>query len=78
MIQWFLRGTLLNGDSIVKIVTGNTSVNSNDTVQSVLTTESNISISHAGMYQCRANLTGNTTVVMSSPVTLNVQSKYMT
>ena len=59
------------------MTTGDTSVNGSDTVYSVLTTESTISTLHAGIYQCRANLTSNTTVVMSSTVTLNIQSKLL-
>ena len=78
IIQWFLRDTPLISGSIVNIVTGNTSVNGNDTVQSTLTTEGTISTSHAGIYQCRANLTSDTTVVMSNTVTLNVKSEYLT
>ena len=75
-IEWFFNSFIITDTSpLVNITTGNTSVNDSDTVHSILTTEGTISTSHAGIYQCRANLTSNTTVVMYSTVTLNIESK---
>ena len=75
-IEWFFNSVIITVTSpLINITTGNTSVNGNDTVHSILTTEGTISTSHAGIYQCRANLTSNTTVVMYSTVTLNIESK---
>ena len=78
-IEWFVNNVIITDISPpVTINTGDTSVNGNDTVQSVLTTKGTISTSHAGIYQCRANLNRNTTVVvMSNTVTLNVKSKLL-
>ena len=78
-IEWFFNNvTITDTSSFVKITTGDASVNGNDTVQSILTTEGSITTSHAGIYQCRVNLASNTDVVMSNTVTLNVQSKLLT
>ena len=78
-IEWsFNNDLIIDTSPLVNITTGDTSVNGNETIHSVLTTEGTITTSHAGMYQCRANLTSNTTVVMSNTVTLNVQSKLFT
>ena len=78
-IKWFFNNVIITDTSpLVSINTGDTSVTSNDTVQSVLTTEGTISTSHAGIYRCRANLNSNTTVVvMSNTMTLNVKSKLL-
>ena len=78
-IEWIFNSVIITDTSLlVTITTGDTSVNGNDTtVHSVLTTEGTIRTSHAGIYQCNASLTGNTTVVMSNTVTLNVKSKLL-
>ena len=78
-IEWFFNNVIITDTfPLVNITTGNTSVNGTDTVHSILTTEGTISTSHAGIYQCRANLTSNTTVVvMSNTVTFNVKSKLL-
>ena len=77
-IEWFFNNVIITDTSLlINITTGNTSVNGNDTVHSIITTEGTISTLHAGIYQCRANLTSNTTVVMSNTVTLNVKSKLL-
>ena len=77
-IEWIFNNSLITETyPLVNINTGDISVNGTNTVQSVLTTEGNINTSHAGMYQCRAKLTSNTTVVMSNTVTLTVKSKLL-
>ena len=75
-IEWSFNNDLITDTSpLVNINTGNTYFIGNDTVHSVLTTNGTITTSYAGIYQCRANLTSNTTVVISNNETLNVQSK---
>ena len=77
-IEWFFINVVITDTSpLVNINTGNISVNGNDTVQSMLTTEGTISTSHAGIYQCRAKLTSNTTVMMSNTVMFNVKSELL-
>ena len=77
-IEWFFNNVIITDTSpLVNINTGDTSVMGSATVQSVLTTEGTISTSHAGIYQCRANLSIDTTVVMSNTMTLNVKSKLL-
>ena len=77
-IEWFFNNDLITDtSSLVNINTGDTFVNDSVTVQSILTTEGTITTSHAGIYQCRANLTNNTYVVMSNTVSLNVQSELL-
>ena len=77
-IEWsFNNVTITDTTPLVNINTGDTSVNGSVTVQSILTTEGNITTSHAGIYQCRANLTSDTTVVISNTVSLNVQSELL-
>ena len=79
-IEWFFNNVIITDTSpLVNITTGNhnTLVIDSDAVHSILTTKGNISTSHAGIYQCRANPNSNTTVVMSNTVTLNIQSKLL-
>ena len=77
-IKWFFNNVIITDTSLLtNITTGNTSVNGNDTAHNIITTEGTISTLHAGIYQCRANLTSNTTVVMSNTVTINVKSKLL-
>ena len=77
-IEWFFNNVIITDtSSLVNITTGDTFVNDSVTVQSILTTEGTITTSHAGIYQCRANLTSNTTFVMSNDETLNVQSELL-
>ena len=78
-IEWSFNNVIITDTSpLVNINTGNTSVNGNDAVHSVLTTEGTINTSHAGIYQCRASLASdNTVVVMSNNETLDVQSKLL-
>ena len=77
-IEWFFNNVIITDTSpFVNITTGDTFVDGNDTVQSILATKGSINTSHAGIYQCRANLTNNTYVVMSNTVSLNVQSELL-
>ena len=78
-IEWSFNNAIITDTSpLVNINTGDISVNGNDTVQSILTTEGTINTSHAGIYQCRASLASdNTVVVMSNNETLNVQSELL-
>ena len=79
-IEWFFNNVIITDTfPLVNITTGNhnTLVIDSDAVHSILTTKGTISTSQAGIYQCRANLNSNTTVVMSSTVTLNIQSKLL-
>ena len=78
-IEWFFNNVIITDTfPLVNINPGDTSVNGSDTVQSIIITEGTIATSHAGIYQCRANLASNTTVVvMSNNETLNVQSELL-
>ena len=77
-IEWFFNNvTITDTSPLVNINTEDTSLNDSVTVQSILATEGSINTSHAGIYQCRANLTNNTYVVMSNTVSLNVQSELL-
>ena len=77
-IEWFFNNVIITDTSpLVTITTGGTFVMDSATVHSILTTEGTISTSHAGIYQCRANLTINTTVMMSNTVTINIESKLL-
>ena len=80
-VVWLLNGNNITDSSPYVTITNG--VNSNtgstdNTFHSVLTTEGTINTSHAGIYQCIANLASDTDVVMSNNVTLNVQSKLLT
>ena len=77
-IEWFFNTVIITDTSpLVKINTGDASIMGSVTVQSILTTEGSIRTSYAGIYQCKANLASNTTVVMSNTETLNVKSELL-
>ena len=79
-VVWLLNGNITTDSSPYVNITNDVSTNTgstDNTFHSILTTEGTITTSHAGIYQCRANLVSNTTVVMSNTETLNVKSELL-
>ena len=80
-VVWLLNGNNITNSLPYLTITNGVNFNTgstDNTFHSILTTEgTTINTSYAGIYQCRASLTSDTTVVMSNNVTLTVKSELL-